>query len=264
MNYLFGLWLKLTKTRLKTFVIYKTDFIIGFFAMIASNITGLLFFWVLFQHIPTLNGWIFEEVILITSMATISFGIWGMFFAGPTFWHVEHLIRSGDFDNYMTRPVKPLTFLLLESFDTDEIGTLLTGIAMFLYATSALGVTWSITTILMALIFFISGAVIITSTFIIFSTPSFWIVRGGAIGEIMFKLMDFIKYPLNIFNPIVMMFLTFALPLAFVSYYPAQVILQKGTTLYLGYLTPVVAIITFLIANKVWDFAMKKYTSTGS
>jgi ABC-2 type transport system permease protein len=244
--------------------VYKMDFIIGTVAMALSSVLSVVFFWVLFQHVPVLNGWSFEEVLFLSGMTMTSMGIWHVFLSGPTFWSLERLIRGGSFDRFFLQPIKPLTYMVLYRFDDDGLGELMPGVAVLIYAASAIGFEWSLLNTLMMAVFILSGSLIIFSLFVSFSTISFWVVRGSAIGDVIFNILGFIRYPLNIFNPVIITLFTFFMPIAFVSYYPAQFILHKEVLPYMAYAAPIVAVITFAVAKYIWEIGLKNYTSTGS
>jgi len=264
MRYYLRLWINFLKICIKSRAVYKVDFIIGVIAMALSSVLSVLFFWVLFQHVPVLNGWSFEEVLFLSGMTMTSMGIWHVFLSGPAFWVLEELIRAGGFDRLLLQPIKPLTYMVLSRIDDDGLGELLPGVAVLLYGASAIGLEWSLLNVLMMTIFIFSGTLIIFSLFVSFSTICFYVVRGSVIGEIIFNMLNFIKYPLNIFNPIIMTLFTFFLPIAFISYYPAQFILHKEALPFMAYASPIVAVITFVIAKYIWDIGLRNYTSTGS
>ena len=139
LRYYKRLWFKLLSLNVQRFAVYKLDFVIGILAMALTQIVGIVFFWVIFQHIPVLNGWAFEEALFLTSMFMMVFGIWHVFLSGASFWGLEWMVRRGEFDRLMLQPVSPLKYLILHRFDDDGLGDLLTGIAVFLYAANAVG-----------------------------------------------------------------------------------------------------------------------------
>jgi ABC-2 type transport system permease protein len=109
------------------------------------------------------------------------------------------------------------------------------------------------------------GAVLtILSINILFSTATFWVVRSRMLSEILWPLMKFIDYPLDIYNPIIVFILTFIIPLGFINYYPAQLFLGKGVWMFAAYLTPLVGVTMFIISYSLWKYGIKNYTSTGS
>ena len=52
------------------------------------------------------------------------------------------------------------------------------------------------------------------------------------------------------------------MPFAFVAYYPT--IAYLGINKYMIYLSPIIAIVLWVIAVKLWNLALDKYRSTGT
>jgi ABC-2 type transport system permease protein len=57
------------------------------------------------------------------------------------------------------------------------------------------------------------------------------------------------------------------IPVAFMNYYPALMLLGKldpgSPTAWLGFMSPVVALILSLLASGVWHLALRRYSSSG-
>jgi len=77
------------------------------------------------------------------------------------------------------------------------------------------------------------------------------------------SLQEFAFYPILIYPKFIGFILTWIIPYAFASFYPADYFLHKGFEHY-SMLTPVIAIILWVIALRVWEFGLKNYSSTGS
>ena len=75
-------------------------------------------------------------------------------------------------------------------------------------------------------------------------------------------MYTFAEYPINIYNKFIKVLITIILPFAFVAYYPTMDYLGMNHSMI--YLSPIVAIILWIIAVKVWNLALKHYRSTGS
>ena len=76
--------------------------------------------------------------------------------------------------------------------------------------------------------------------------------------------MLFVRYPLEIYNPVIIFFLTFVVPLGFINYYPAEIFLGKALYLQFALLAPVIGVISLVISYSFWKFGLKNYASTGS
>ena len=121
-----------------------------------------------------------------------------------------------------------------------------------------------ITAILIIKIVFFSivGALIIGAINTIFSISSFWTYRSNEVIWSFYRMYTFTEYPITIYNKFIRILITVILPFAFVSYYPTMAYLGLNT--YMIYLSPIVAIILWIIAVKLWNLALNKYRSTGT
>jgi len=75
------------------------------------------------------------------------------------------------------------------------------------------------------------------------------------------------NYPIDIFGLWFRVIVTGLIPVAFMNYYPALMLLGKldphAPSAWLGYISPVVALILAAIASGVWHLALRRYSSAG-
>jgi ABC-2 type transport system permease protein len=262
-RYYLDLWKEYVKLNVETWTEYRMDFFVGIFAMFASNLTSIVLFWTLYQNIVQINGWTFWQLVFLSGLAALSGGIWHAFLVGTAPWRIERHIRDGTFDRFLLYPVNTFLCMLISKIDDDGFGDLFAGLLIVYVGATMSGIVFDIQTILTMASFVIGGALIFFSITVAVSSITFWVVRSGAIGEIIWSLMKFTDLPLEVYNPAISFFLTFVLPLGFINYYPAQFFLGKGVP-GVAYLTPVVGIIFFIISYKLWKIGIKNYASTGS
>ena len=106
---------------IKQIMEYKVDFVVGVLGVFLTQGLNLLFLNVLFQHIPSLEGWTFQEIAFIYGFSLIPKGLDHLFF--DNLWALgQRLVRKGEFDKYLTRPINPLFHILVETFQIDALG----------------------------------------------------------------------------------------------------------------------------------------------
>lgn len=259
------LYSEYVKMRLKAIMEYRISAFIGFVTIGLTNITTVLFFWIIFGNIPTLNGWTLGQVLFLTGTVTTAYGITHTFFSATSVWWVEGLVQHGGLDRMLMSPINVLKHLFIYGgIDIDGMGDLIAGIAILIVSSGMIGINWTLLTFGLYFLFLISAVVILLSFHIMMSTLSFWVVRAHPISDVFFALMRFSEYPIDIFSPVTIFFISVIIPIGFISYYPAQIFVGQGIWMNLAYLTPLVAIILFFIASKFWNYGLKNYTSTGS
>lgn len=260
----FKLWFMYLKLIFKVWKEYRIDFIIGISAMFLANIASVIYFWVIFQNVITLNGWTFGQILFLSGMLSVVSGFWHTFLSGLSPWRIEEDIRRGRLDRVLLTPISTLRYYVMSNIDEDGFGELIAAFLILITGAHLSGIILGIQNIALLTIFIISGILILFSIFTIFSCLAFWTTKVHSIAESLFHLMVFIKYPLEIYNPLIVFFLTFVLPLGFINYYPAEIFLGKGLYLQLSYLAPFIGIIFLIISYSLWKFSLKHYTSTGT
>ena len=112
------------------------------------------------------------------------------------------------------------------------------------------------------LFFSIIGAAIIGAINTICSISSFWTYRSNEVIWSFDRIYTFAQYPIDIYSSFIKILITYILPFAFVAYYPSLAYL--GMDKYMIYLSPVVAMVLWIVAVKIWNLALNKYRSTGN
>ncbi len=255
------LYLEMMKAHIKTIIEYKADFIIDIATQIARSIFGVVFIWVLFQNITSINGWTFGEMLFLSGLSQLVFGIFNSFFA---LWILEFLVVRGEFDKILIKPINALFQLITHELDVEHIGDILLALVIISVSSQMIGLSWNLANIAMLIFFSVTGVVILFSLALITSSLSFWFGKSNTLTEVIYHLTGFTKYPLEIYSTLITFAVSFVVPFAFVNYYPAQLFIGKGIAPSLAYLTPVVAMIAFAVAYGVWKLGLKNYQSTGS
>lgn len=97
--------------------------LLGFFF---TQIMGILFLYLVFAQIPSLQGWTLDQLIFIYGFAQIPRGIDHLF--TDNIWLVAwRLAINGDFDRYMLRPMNVFFQVISEKLQPDAVGELLVG-----------------------------------------------------------------------------------------------------------------------------------------
>lgn len=77
-------------------------------------------------------------------------------------------------------------------------------------------------------------------------------------------LVDFAKFPLDIFNRFIQVLVVVIAPFAFVSYFPALILFDKDSSWqWVGYLTPVVTALVVAGVARLWVIGLRRYQGVG-
>lgn len=248
---------------MKNLMEYKVDFMTGAISFLLGQIVQIAFIGIIFSQIPDLVGWTFHQILFIYGFSLLPKGIDHLLF--DNLWSVGYfIVRKGDFDKYLTRPINSLFYVIAEKFCVDAFGELAMGIILICYSLFGLSIEFYWYTIPLFLIAVIFATLIYTSIKIATSAVAFWTKASGHITHMFYMTNDFSKYPTTIYNKFVRGFITYVIPFAFTAFYPASYFLTGEDPLFCIGGTVVAAVVLFTVSVLIWNKGIKAYESAGS
>lgn len=248
---------------LKRLMEYKVDFLIGATGILLSQFFQIVFIGIIFSQIPALQGWSYYEILFIYGFSLIPKGIDHLFF--DNLWMVGYqIVRKGDFDKYLTRPINSLFYVIVEKFCVDALGELVMGIALLCVSIPHLSMPFYWYTIPLVLVALVFSTMIYTALKTVTAAISFWTKASGHITHMLYMTNDFSKYPVTIYNNFVRTFITYIIPFAFTAYYPACFFLTGKNPLFNIGGTVIAGVVLMAVALFVWNKGVSAYESAGS
>lgn len=254
------LFINYYKVNIKEIAIYDKDFYFGVMSMLMEYAAGLILLFFIFDLVEDINGWRLDEVLLLYGFNLIGFSLWSCFFINTI--SLPYYIKDGSFDRFLLRPISPIFQIMMDGFDEDAWGELITGIVVFLYAWFKLGIEWYF--LILTPVFFVSGCFIYAGISIMLSTLSFFTIGKADFANLTMEFKEFAKYPLSIYKKGLQIIFTSIIPIGFVAFYPSMIFTQGFKQSYLIVLVPLVAYGYYSFSKFVWYLGMRRYGSTGS
>ena len=247
---------------------YRANLIIELIGAIAYQGAGFAFVWVVVDRFGQIGGWGLPELALLYGLRLGAHGVFTSLFAqlmGP----ISEVVREGEFDRYLTRPVNPLLQLITRRFNLTVVGDLLGGAALIVAGASQIDVAWTTPAVAYLILAVVGGAFIEAAMHLTASALSFRMITTQAISGAIDQLLSTLGgYPQKIFPLGFQLGLTFVFPLAFMAYFPATVLLGRTDELavpgWLAALSPAVGVILLLAAYGFWRGQIRHYASTGN
>lgn len=111
----------------------------------------------------------------------------------------------------------------------------------------------------------LSGASMIGALNFVINMTGFWEPSAqSALPTMLALVIDFAKFPLDIYNAAIRTFVTIILPYAFISYFPALLLLDRDTAWkWLGLATPLVTLVVILFTSWLWNKGLRRYQGVG-
>jgi len=197
---------------------YRGAFLLQVFGMVLNNTMLLFFWWVLFDRLPSLQGWDLAGVMTLYGIVAFGFGAANVV-CGNGF-RVARVITSGDLDYYLALPANPLVHLLVSRMSLSAWGDLLFGVVVFLVTAPG---QWGRLPLFL-LLGLIAGLILVAFSVLVGSL-AFWIGNSDTLAmQAINALLTFSLYPAEIFPGVVRVLLYTLIPAAFVGSLPAKLL----------------------------------------
>jgi ABC-2 type transport system permease protein len=181
----------------------------------------------------------------------------------------DELVRDGEFDRILLRPVNPFLQLVTRWFSLMSLGDALLGIGALVIFGLRAPVDWDATKLGYLVLAVLGGSLVETGiqtffcglTFVARSTFSLRIFADSSITQ-------FSGYPLTMFGRVTFYAFCTVFPMAFIAFLPATVLLGRTSDVplpsWLTTASPLVGILVFAFGYRFFTAMMPRYTSPGS
>lgn len=241
---------------------YRTNFLTNValsFLWLATRLFSVLAF---YQHTDTLGGWRMDEALIVLGLFNFFSGLMDAILYPNVQRIVEH-IQQGTMDFILLKPVNSQFLASLRHYAIWGATDMLSGMVLIGYALRRLGVVPAPGALLSALLLLAAGIVIVYSVWMLLITTAFWFVRVENITELFQAFFTTGRFPVTAFDWWLRIILTFVIPIAFLTTFPASALLG---TLSLPTLAGAVVLAAALLCASMafWNFAVRFYASASS
>lgn len=257
------LYLLLVGQYFKTELAYPRDFVLWLIIDLLKGVIRVAFIGVLLQSVGSLRGWTQAEVYFLLGLATLSLGLFNIFFFN--LFSLEGYIQDGQLDYWLTRPVNPLFQLVSDRLDLDNCGALVIGITLLSVSAPQLALNWTLVRVLWTIAVVLQGTLVLAGSFLAVSSLSFWLKERASLTEPFYALSEFSRYPTTVFNPWLQTVLTWIIPYAFVAFIPITPLLRPSAAAWkLAIVSPCVTAGLLVLGYVIWILGLRRYESSGS
>jgi ABC-2 type transport system permease protein len=178
-------------------------------------------------------------------------------------------VRVGTLDAVLVRPLSTLWQLVALDVSTRRISRVTVAVIVTVVALYRVPIDWIVARIVLAIITPLFAAVFFGAIFVMTATVAFWWIDSGEFANgFTYGGRDFTIYPITVYSGLFRALFGYALGFGFVVYYPALSLFGRadplGLPAWVGWCSPVVAVVAAGIAAVVWRFGVRHYRSTGS
>jgi ABC-2 type transport system permease protein len=241
---------------------YRANFLVSVGEGIIQVTLAVLTLLLLYGHTDAIAGWSQAEVLMLAGIYRVVEGLIALQIA-PNMLAVSGAIRRGDMDFLLLRPVASQFLVSTRLVALPELVNVLIGLGLAVYAGHAAGVAWSIERVTLAASFALCGVLLLYALWLATVTLSFWLVQVDTLDQLFYSFFEAARYPVSFFKGPARTLLTFVVPVAFATTFPAQALLGEADARML--LAGVALCALALTATSwFWRYAVRHYSSASS
>ena len=266
-------YLRLFALFAQTCLIRELSFRVNFFARMATNVGWLflmvLFFQLIYGNTERVGDWDRWQYLFFMGTGMILNGILETVFVGNCS-NMSELIRTGDLDLHLARPVDEQFLLSCRNIDWSEIFNIFVGIGLCVVSLNWTGERPTLDRILLFIATLSASVAILYSLLLVLASSSVWLVRNQALYELWWYVAQFGRYPGEIYKGSglaigLRVLLTFVLPVLLAINIPArQGFADKSTNGWLIVYLFLAAAAALAISRLFFKRALRSYRSASS
>ena len=260
-----GLYWHFVRLRMRERMEYRGAYLLGIGAQVIGWGGDYAVIAVLLQRFPALNGWTLPEIVFLFSLELFTYAVAAsLVYSAMT--QLDTLVAEGTLDTYLVRPLDPLAHLAARWYNPGHAAHLAIAAAFLVWSVGHVDISWSAPA---ALYFALAvvGAVCLQAAFLlVLGSLSFVWVRASHAFVLYFTVKSFVSYPVTLYGVAVQWLLTLVVPLAFVNFYPAALLLGKDGGVLpppLLWAAPLVGPCALLAASRFFCAGLGRYQGAG-
>jgi ABC-2 type transport system permease protein len=214
-----------------------------------------------YAHVERLAGWRFGEAVVLLGVYLVVTGLLETFVWPNLLWFGGK-VRNGQLDDLLLMPAPSLFTASFGSCRPLALSGALLGVGLVAYGVASLGSVVAPANVAACLVLLVAGAVVAWALRVLAASVSLF-APGLELDVFYSTMWQLGRYPVDVYAPWIRRALTYVVPVAFVSTFPARALTREvdGLALAGGVLAAVGSVV---VVAAVWNAGLRRYTSATS
>ncbi len=242
---------------------YRGNFVLNVFNSLITTATGLLVLYAMFANAESVGGWSFGEALTLYGVFMVFEALIDIFMY-PNLNKLPEYIRVGNLDFFLLKPISAQFMVSARFLRVWMLPQLLLALGIIGYGMAQAGQLarghhraagdWACS---------FAARTIVYAIWFMLTTTAFWLVKVANISELFYAFFTAGRFPVSAFPAWARFFLTFVVPIAFITTVPAAAAVGRLTPgAVLG--SVIMAGALFGLSRLLWHYAVANYTSASS
>lgn len=273
MRYYVRVWLMFVRNALIRELTFRSNFVITILTRAFWFAAQLTLFEIIYRNVKSIGDWSRPEYFAFMATGMLINALVEAFFM-PNAANFTELIRSGNLDFALLKPIDTQFLISFEKMDLAMFNQILLALALLGYALVGLGQPIAAWQVGLYLLYVGVGTTFFYSLMIVLASTSIWLGRNQGLYDFWFYITIFARYPRSIYNgvnptawelgEILQFTFSYLLPILLVVTVPAEVLVKP----FKSWEFPVIAlgssVVGLIVARLVFRWSLKSYRSASS
>jgi ABC-2 type transport system permease protein len=261
------LWIAFARFSLIREVAFRANFLIKITVEILWLSILLLFYHTVFQQTSVVASWDQTQYLFFVGCYFAMGGLLETLFLENCNQFAE-LVRSGDLDFYLLRPIDEQFLVSCRQFDWSCVANVAMGVGVMLYALwQNPGWEFDVATVGLFCVLFACGVALAYGFLLLLTSASVWFMRNQSLFEMWWLFTTLMRYPREIFRGTwaapAGWFFSFVVPIMLVTNVPASLMVKTLEPYFVG-ITLVATLVVLAVSRWFFRLALRRYRSASS
>lgn len=246
---------------------FRVNFAMRVVAVIGWLALMIFYFDRIFANTESIGDWSRSEYLFLMGTWFVVFGlVETLFLENCT--RFSELVRQGNLDFALLKPIDEQFLLSFERIDWAEVPGVLFGVGVLVFASQSMGIVPSVVDVAAFTLLVLAGIAVLYSFMLALASVSVWVVRTQSLQELWFYVIQFGRYPAEIYGGNALGYglrlaFTFVVPVLLAVNIPARFAVKSVEPLFVGYLLGS-AVFLLIVSRWFFQFALRQYRSASS
>lgn len=236
-----------------------TFFFVFHLIWIATSVIGVI---LIFNQAGTIAGWNRNQAILLILIYYLT-STFIKAFVIPGASSLSELVRKGDLDFVLTKPVDNQLFISLQRIYLNQFFRFTIILIIVPFYLRSINITINTSTLMLASLTALTGIIGLHGIFTIIACLSFWLENIWNLNDFFHDILDVSKRPVDIFRGITQQIAIFVIPVGLIASIPTKVLLRQIHWNFALY-SIFTSLALFFLSRFFFKFALRHYSSASS
>ena len=215
-----------------------------------------------FRFAPSVRGWTYDELLVVMGLF---FAINGLRQAviQPNLARMAEYIRLGTLDFLLTKPISSQFMVSFRHVGVYNWLDPILGLALVGFGLFRRGEPISVAGVAAFMVLGLAGVAVMYALALAIQCLAIWSIGSEGLDDVIQGMVEAGRFPVDVYRGVVRALLTFIIPVAMLTTFPADALLGRTSAGLVG-IALAVAMILLWITSRLWSWSLRRYSGASA